>query len=258
MSTVVLELLARSVLLLAPLLIALRLARRASAAGRHRLLAVGLVAHLVLALASVLPVPGWRLPIDTGEAPASVVMQDGGDAVATRGPVSGPAAPAAGGGGSPTSFVPALLPAIWLAGVVLLLARLAFAHRSVMGLVRRAVRSAAVGVPPAIRVVESGEVGSPFVYGVRRPVLVLPSDWSAWSPRVRRSALRHELAHIRRRDPFWSAVGELTAACFWPNPLVWVALRSLRLESKRAADDAVVSAGADPRRYVADLLGGAR
>lgn len=56
------------------------------------------------------------------------------------------------------------------------------------------------------------------------------------APPERDALLLHELAHVRRRDP-WVRVLELAATClFWWHPLVFWARRSLRLAEEMSCD----------------------
>jgi TonB family protein len=66
------------------------------------------------------------------------------------------------------------------------------------------------------------------------------------------------MAHIRRRDCVTQALAELAGAIYWFNPLVWLAIRRLRIERERASDDLVLSAGKKASDYAAHLLALAR
>jgi hypothetical protein len=46
----------------------------------------------------------------------------------------------------------------------------------------------------------------------------------------------------------------LVCALYWPNPLVWLAARSLRNEAEVAADDQVIASGMRPSSYAGELL----
>jgi WD40 repeat protein/beta-lactamase regulating signal transducer with metallopeptidase domain len=97
---------------------------------------------------------------------------------------------------------------------------------------------------------ESPAVSSPLTLGLFWPVILLPADWRNWPPDQRGWALRHELAHVRRRDFLAGLVAEAAACLCWFHPLVrWLAGR-LRLEQEYAADAWVVSALSDPAEYV--------
>lgn len=79
---------------------------------------------------------------------------------------------------------------------------------------------------------------SPFVFGVARPVLVLPPDFACvLSPAHQEAVLAHELAHLTGRDPLWTAVGEGLLAVLWWNPLAWWLVARHRAACEVAADD---------------------
>ncbi|MFT5469329.1 MAG: hypothetical protein ACI8UO_004449 [Verrucomicrobiales bacterium] len=62
-------------------------------------------------------------------------------------------------------------------------------------------------------------------------------------------ALRHELAHVRKRDGAWQLLGAIVAILHWPNPLVWLGLRQLGREREICADAEVVRSGISPSAY---------
>jgi beta-lactamase regulating signal transducer with metallopeptidase domain len=105
-----------------------------------------------------------------------------------------------------------------------------------------------------VRVLESRHIASPCTWGVLSPVLLLPSAGDAWPESARRSALLHELAHVRRRDMVSGLISRLACAVHWYNPLVWVAAARARSLQELACDDAVLRAGAIPSEYAQFLL----
>jgi TonB family protein len=70
--------------------------------------------------------------------------------------------------------------------------------------------------------------------------------------------LSHELAHIARHDWLVQICAELARSLYWFHPLVWFATASLRNESERACDDAVLNGGIDASDYANQLLDLAR
>jgi hypothetical protein len=93
-----------------------------------------------------------------------------------------------------------LLPWIWLAGSVLLLARLAFGYLRVAKLVRSA--------GPAFEGALLADVSVPVVTGLLRPAILLPRAAAQWPPEQLEAALRHERTHLLRstRSSGWSAL----------------------------------------------------
>src|SRR5262249_19060300 len=101
---------------------------------------------------------------------------------------------------------------------------------------------------PPVRVLP--EASGPFLWSLRRPVLVL----SAAEPLPAPTVLAHELAHLRRRD-HWTAWLELVVQGFhfW-NPLFWLARRQLHRAAELACDQWVVERFPGDRRAFAAAL----
>ena len=124
----------------------------------------------------------------------------------------------------------------------------------------RALREAAstLALRRSVDVLVSDETDGPFVRGVSRPCVVVPTSALAWPPSVRRSVLLHELAHVRRSDLVTGSVADLCCAVHWVNPLVWVAARRLRFARELACDAVAVRAGVSGPDYSDHLLRVAR
>jgi uncharacterized protein (TIGR03435 family) len=80
----------------------------------------------------------------------------------------------------------------------------------------------------------------PVTCGVWRPVILFPADVEHWHKDDFERAAIHELEHVRRLDWVTDCFARVVCALYWFHPLVWTTWRQLRLESERAADDAVV------------------
>jgi len=83
---------------------------------------------------------------------------------------------------------------------------------------------------------------------------VVPVEAAEWDDRRRRTVLFHELAHLTRYDLVANALGQVAAAVYWFHPLVWTAVRKLRVESERACDDLVLGVGTRASEYADHLL----
>ena len=106
--------------------------------------------------------------------------------------------------------------------------------------------------PVSIR--QSDAVTVPMVWGLFRPVILLPADADEWEPERQRAVLLHELAHIQRQDWLMQTIAQITCAVYWFNPLLWFAARRMRAESERACDDHVLNAGYQSTDYAQHLL----
>ena len=96
--------------------------------------------------------------------------------------------------------------------------------------------------------------GVPFVAGVFRPTLFVPTSARDWGDSDWEIILKHEAAHVRHFDGFFNLLSQLCLAVYWANPLVWVAYRQLKISQECAADDAVLSDGISAGEYARALL----
>ena len=95
-------------------------------------------------------------------------------------------------------------------------------------------------VSPAIKEDEvwlCDNVASPFILGIVRPRIYLPSDLEM---EHRASVLAHEKAHLRRKDHWWKPLGFALLAVHWFNPVMWVAYILLCRDIEAACDEQVV------------------
>ena len=108
------------------------------------------------------------------------------------------------------------------------------------------------GVP----VMRHEELG-PFVAGLLRPRIVLPATLlDSSDEETLACVLRHEAAHVRRRDPLLSALVQVACILAWPVLPVWIAAGRIRTLMEVACDEHAVKS-ADPaarRRYGEVLL----
>jgi beta-lactamase regulating signal transducer with metallopeptidase domain len=114
--------------------------------------------------------------------------------------------------------------------------------------------AARIGVaPPPVSVVPG--LASPVVWGLGRPRLVWPAALlGRLSPDGERSAVVHELAHLRRRD-HWVGWLELAASCvWWWSPLFWHVRRQVGRAAELACDAWVVEVLPAARRAYAEAL----
>ena len=96
-------------------------------------------------------------------------------------------------------------------------------------------------------------IPSPFLLGLARPVIYLPSGLE---PDERQHVIAHEMAHLRRKDHWWKALGFLLLALFWPNPLLWLGYSRFCRDLELACDESVVRdlAPSERRAYAETLL----
>jgi hypothetical protein len=110
-----------------------------------------------------------------------------------------------------------------------------------------------LGIRRRVRVIESGALEGPFTFGVLRPALALPVDFSAADAAHRDVILLHELSHVARRDALWQALANFLCGCLWWQPLTWLARARFRAACELAADE-VSQLRADGPALLAECL----
>ena len=123
------------------------------------------------------------------------------------------------------------------------------------GIMAEAAKAVRLGRPPRLR--ETGLVGSPAVFGLVRPSLLLPLGFAErLEPHEIRHVFLHEAAHLKRRDLVVNWLMALAQAIHWFNPLVWLAFRQMRIERELACDGMALRAatGEDPQEYGRTIL----
>ena len=98
-------------------------------------------------------------------------------------------------------------------------------------------RRLAEAVPVKENVYLADRISTPFVMGVIRPRVYLPSG----TPREAETyILAHEEHHIRRGDPVWKLLGYAALCLHWFNPLVWLAFCLAGKDMEMSCDEAVI------------------
>ena len=92
-------------------------------------------------------------------------------------------------------------------------------------------------VPAGEGVREADGIGSPFVLGLVRPIIYLPSTLGEAE---RGYILRHERCHLRHGDHVVKAMFFLALCIHWFNPLVWLAFRLCGRDMEMRCDEAVL------------------
>jgi len=92
------------------------------------------------------------------------------------------------------------------------------------------------------------------VLGFVHPVVLLPAEMDKeQNERELEHVLRHELAHVDRRDDWGNLAQQLIQAALFFHPAVWWISTKLSLEREIACDDHVLEASGQPRSYALTL-----
>lgn len=154
--------------------------------------------------------------------------------------------PAPGASVNPTQVWSFILAAVWVIGMALLLL---YALVSYL-LVRRKVRES-VPLQDNIRLCD--KIPSPFILGMLRPMIYLPSSMNDADAAY---VIAHENAHLARRDHLWKPFGFALLILHWFNPLVWVGYILLCRDIELACDEKVIGKmeTAEKKQYSEVLL----
>jgi beta-lactamase regulating signal transducer with metallopeptidase domain len=103
--------------------------------------------------------------------------------------------------------------------------------------------------------VSAGRAMGPAVFGLWRPILLLPPGIAErLTPTQLAAIVAHEQCHVRRRDNFLAASHMVVESLFWFHPLVWWIGARLVEERERACDEEVLQQGHAPRAYADAIL----
>ena len=119
---------------------------------------------------------------------------------------------------------------VWLIGLG---AMLLYALVSYLRLRRRV----SVSLPIQDHIYLCDAISSPFILGVVKPHIYLPSGLDEVQ---RQNVLSHERAHLTRRDHWWKPLGFALLAVYWFNPVLWLAYTLLCRDIELACDERVI------------------
>lgn len=112
-----------------------------------------------------------------------------------------------------------------------------------------------LGVSRRVRYMLSPRVTAPVVIGWIRPIILLPVAAITGLPMSQLELLVvHELAHIRRLDPFINLVLIAAETILFYHPAVWWVTRRVRIERENCCDDVSASLCGDAAGYAEALI----
>ena len=119
---------------------------------------------------------------------------------------------------------------IWLLGVVLLTAH------GIISYVRLK-KTVAASITIRGRIKECDDIRFPFILGVLRPTIYLPS---LFDEETRYYVVHHEESHLKRGDHLWKPLGYFILTIHWFNPLCWIAYILFCRDVEMACDERVI------------------
>ena len=144
-------------------------------------------------------------------------------------------------------FIPAAV-RIWVAGLVIMAANLAFSWHCM----KKSVETAVPAELEGIRFYQCDQISSPFLFGLAVPKIYVPFSVSGQELSF---VLKHESAHKSRRDHLAKFAGYLLLAVYWFQPLAWAAYLMFCRDIELACDERVIrESGEDCKKAYSQTL----
>ena len=139
-------------------------------------------------------------------------------------------APAPEASVNPMQILVSVASVIWVVGMIAMALYAAVSYLRI----RLKVRAS---IPMGERIRICDEIPSPFILGILRPRIYLPSDLEESQ---KAHVIAHEEAHLRRKDHWWKPLGFALLTVYWFHPLLWVAYILLCRDIELACDERVI------------------
>lgn len=135
---------------------------------------------------------------------------------------------------------------IWVCGILILLAFEIVNLKGIYDKTRFAFRKEG-------NIYLCDEINKPFVFGIVKPKIFIPSDISAQNEQY---VTQHEQTHIDRRDYITKPLCFAVAAVHWFNPFVWLSFYLMEKDMELSCDEKVARTldGQGIQRYCTALL----
>ena len=133
-------------------------------------------------------------------------------------------------GVNPLQILTSVAASVWIAGVVVMLVYALISYLKLKKLV-------SASMPLRDNIMVCDDIKSPFILGIIRPIIYIPSALAVNSLDY---VLSHEEAHLKRKDHLWKPLGYLLLAIYWFNPLCWAAYAMLSRDIEMACDERVI------------------
>ena len=150
------------------------------------------------------------------------------------------------------SLLPAVLLRMWIFGFIGIVVSWWVRWRRI----RAAVRAGSpVQLDLPIRAMLSPTLLEPGVFGIFRPILLLPEGiFDRLTPAQLQAVIAHELCHVRHRDNLIAAIHMFVETVFWFHPLMWWIGKRMVEERERACDEEVLREFGEPKAYAEGIL----
>jgi len=152
----------------------------------------------------------------------------------------------------PGNLLPAILMATWLCGFLFVLFMWVRGWLRIRASIHASSRMTQLGAVP---VLSSPLLIEPGIFGIFRPVLLLPRGIdNRLTPAQLDAIIAHEMCHVRRRDNLTASIHMVVEAIFWFHPAVWWIKTRLLEEREQACDEVVLQSGNEADVYAESIL----
>jgi hypothetical protein len=100
----------------------------------------------------------------------------------------------------------------------------------------------------------STRITKPLLTGIFRAAIILPPSVISLTPQNVELILKHELAHLKRRDLAWNTLAAVAHTLLWFNPLTWLCERESRFTQEIACDELALANQFNRAPELANLL----
>ena len=144
---------------------------------------------------------------------------------------------------------------LWCIGFIFLLSRLLVGGYRLSRIIHFARPVTASILPQKassrkIKLLLTTQLESPVCLGLFRPIILLPEEmYYNSSPEDLRMVLRHEYAHVVRKDCWVNLFQRVVEAVLFFHPLVWYASFQLTQQREQLCDNHVIAEGVSPTNY---------
>lgn len=111
-----------------------------------------------------------------------------------------------------------------------------------------------LGLRRQVALVISREIAEPGVWGIFKPLIILPEGVSDnLTDDELEAVMMHEMIHVERWDNLCGVMQRVICCLLWFHPLLWLLDRQLLAEREEACDDTVIKLGGASQVYAASI-----